>query len=135
VVKLSTGMRAVNINFSAFNVEYFFALREIARDNPVVATALFGASPSFLEPVSRLSPHQLACLSHITVPLVVPRHEPVWWARLLEALSEGNRTAVIALSEEASYYFIHQNCVTPPRRSEDTPKGAATKALSKALGS
>ena len=118
----------MNINFSAFNVEYFLSLRESARESPIVAAALFGASPSFLEGVSRLSPHQLAYLSHITVPLVVPRREPVWWGRLLETLKDGHSAAVIALCEEASYYFANQRGVTP-RRAEGGSNVAAAEGL------
>lgn len=97
----------MELNFSTFNVEYFLAVRESYKENPPVASALFHTAPEFLESVAQLTPHHLANLVHVTVPLVVPRREQTWWPRLLRALTDGDRSELIALSEEAGFYLIH----------------------------
>jgi hypothetical protein len=96
----------MSVNFSAFNMEYFLAVRDVINENPAFAAALFGASPDFLHSLAELTPHQVAKLAYVTMPLVVPRAEPTWWPRFMRALADGDPHELTALSEEAAYYLI-----------------------------
>lgn len=96
----------MDVNFSHFNAEYFLAVRDAIRQNPVAGAVLFGASHEFLNSLSRLTPHQLAKLVNVKMPLVVPRQDLTWWTRFLRALTDGDRSELVALSEEAGYYLI-----------------------------
>lgn len=96
----------MNANFSSFNAEYFLAVREAIWRNPVAGSVLFGASHEFLNALSQLTPHQLAKLVNVRMPLVVPRQDRTWWTRFLRAVTDGDRSELVVLSEEAGYYMI-----------------------------
>ena len=96
----------MDINFSRFNVEYFLSVRDIATENIEVAASIFGSPPEFLHSFVILSPHQMANLANVKVPLVVPRENPIWWPRFTRALRDGDHSEVKELSEESSFYLI-----------------------------
>ncbi len=103
----------MDVDFSRFNVEYFLSLRELANENPAVAASIFRSPPEFLRGFAKLTPHQLANLANVNIPLVVPQDEPTWWPRFIRALRDGDHSEVMSLSEEASFYFIQPGRARP----------------------
>lgn len=96
----------MDTDFSSFNAEYFLAVRDAFKEDPVAGAMLFGASPEFLESLAQLTPHQIAKLINVKMPLVVPRQNSMWWTRFLRAITDGDRAELMVLSEEAGYYLI-----------------------------
>ena len=96
----------MNLDFSRFNLEYFLSVRDVAAENPAVAASIFGAQSDLIRSFAQLTPNQLASLTNVSVPLVVPRNEPTWWPRFIRALQDGTRSEVMTLAEEASFYLI-----------------------------
>lgn len=98
----------MDVNFSTFNAEYFLAVKDVIRQDPTAGAVLFGTSHEFLQCVSQLTPHQLAKLVNVKMPLVVPRQNPTWWTRFFRAITDGDRSELVTLSDEAGYYLIQR---------------------------
>ncbi len=96
----------MDMNFSKFNLEYFIAARDFANHNMITASTHLGTSTDFMRSIANLSPKQLANISNVNVPLIIPREESTWWANFLRALKDDNRNEIKALAEQTSFYFI-----------------------------
>ena len=89
----------MDVDFSQLNLQYLIQARDVARVDGEVTAVLLGTPTEFAEQLAQVSPADLAHLTAIKVPLLVPRGAPWWWARLFQALREdrpGELEAVLA---------------------------------------
>ena len=87
----------MDIDFSRVNLRYLIQARDISREDPERAMLLLSLSKEFVHLLGRVRPEELAQILEIKVPLLLPRHEAWWWARLLQTLQEGSPEEIEAV--------------------------------------
>ena len=89
------------IDFSDLNLQYLLLARDAVRHNPEVGPVLLGLSDELARLLGELTPQQLAYVTRIAPPLLVPRNDLGWWSRLLNALRDGQRAEIQAVLDHA----------------------------------
>lgn len=91
----------MNTDFSKLNLQYLIQARDLAHQAPQCAGALMEVPMQWVEQIATLKPDDLARSIDIRLPLLVPRCEPWWWARLFKALKAGRTAEVDAVLAHA----------------------------------
>lgn len=92
----------MTIDFSGLNLHYLIQARDIAREDPERAAVLLGMSSDLADLLAQTTPEEIAPLTQIKVPLLLPRQEIWWWTRLFRAMREGRTEEVKAVIEHLS---------------------------------
>ncbi len=92
----------MEMDFSRVNLEYLIHARDLARKDPEVVTAILGMSRELTDLLAEATPQDLAQITEIKPPLLIPRHEPWWWQRLFMAVRDGRPGELEAIIEHAS---------------------------------
>jgi len=91
----------MKIDFSSVNLQYLIHVRDIAREDPVVAAPLLGVSPELASLLAQAPSEYLTKIAEVKVPLLAARGDAVWWYRLFTALSEKNPVEIDAVLQSA----------------------------------
>jgi hypothetical protein len=91
----------MEFDFSEVNLEYLIQARDLAKRDPEFVAAMLGIEVEMAYLLAELKPKELARISLIKQPLLVPRQEPWWWSRLFVALSEGRADEIEVVIEHA----------------------------------
>ena len=91
----------MNIDFSSVNLQYVIHVRDIAREDPVVAAPLMGVSPELANLLAQAPSEYLTKIAEVKVPLLAARGDALWWYRLFTALSEKNPEEIDAVLQSA----------------------------------
>ena len=91
----------MDVDFSRVNLQYLICVRDMARQTPERIPLLLGVDDPLGRLLSELSAEQLAEVTQIKAPLLIPRQEPWWWERLFTALQGGRTDEVQAVLEHA----------------------------------
>ena len=91
----------MNVDFSGLNLQYLIQARDLARQDPLLASVLLGIPSAMAGMVGNLSPQTLAQITQIKVPLITPQQETAWWLRLLTALKDEDRKEIEAIMAQA----------------------------------
>lgn len=92
----------MKMDFSNVNLEYLIQARDLAREDPEVVTALLDVSRELAHLLAEATPRELALITEIKPPLLMPRHETWWWQRLFKAVRDGCAGELDAVLEHAS---------------------------------
>lgn len=98
----------MNLDFSHVNLEYLIQARDLAERDPERAATLLGIPNDLAQLLGELTPHDLAHVSHIKLPLLIPRQEPWWWSRLFTAIRGGRTEEVEVIIEHASLITVNR---------------------------
>jgi len=96
----------MKMDFSQVNLEYLIQARDLSKRDPALAAVLLDISDEMTCMLPDLSPHQLTQVLHIKPPLLMPRQEAWWWARLFTALRDGCPEEIEAIVEHASLLVV-----------------------------
>lgn len=91
----------MEFDFSEVNLEYLIQARDLAKRDPEFVAAMLGMEVEMTSLLADLKPKELARISLIKQPLLMPRQEPWWWSRLFAALREGRTDEIEAVIEHA----------------------------------
>ncbi len=91
----------MNVDFSGLNLQYLIQARDLARQDPHLASVLLGIPSEMAGMVGNLSPQTLAQITQIKIPLITPQQETGWWLRLLTALKDEDRKEIKAIIAQA----------------------------------
>lgn len=91
----------LDFNFSDINFQYLLRTRDLARQDPEVVATLQGISVELAHTLTQTTPEELIHVTRIKAPLLVPRQEAWWWARLLNAIRSGQPGEIDAIVEHA----------------------------------
>jgi hypothetical protein len=89
-------------NFSDINLQYLLRARDLAMQDSEVVATLLGLSVELAHTLTQTTPQELTQLTRIKTPLVVPRQDAWWWARLLNAIRDGQPGEIDAIVEHAA---------------------------------
>lgn len=92
----------IEFDFSRVNLQYLIQFRDIAKQNPELAAAVFGLPAELVKLLAEVSLESLVSLTSIKAPLFIPRTEPWWWSRLLIALKDARAHEVDTVIEHAN---------------------------------
>lgn len=92
----------MNIDFSQVNLQYLIQANQMAQQDPVLTTAVTGMPAEIAHIFGSLTPGDLARVSQIKSPLLIPHPAPWWWSRLFTALSEGRTNEIKTLLEQTA---------------------------------
>jgi len=95
-------------NFSKINLQYLIQARDIAKKDVERGAILLGMGYELSKELAEISPGDLALVAQVTVPLIRPHPNVVWWQRFFQALSEGR-------VEEAQAVMQHANLIALER--------------------
>jgi len=101
----------MEFDFSEVNLEYLIQARDLAKRDPEFVATMLGIEVEMASLLAELKPKELARISLIKQPLLMPRQEPWWWSRLFVALREGRADEIEAVIE-------HAPLVTVPRAED-----------------
>ena len=90
-----------DVDFSHVNLRYLISARDLARESPECAAVLLGIPDPLGQLLAALSAEELAAVTQIKVPLLIPRQEPWWWNRLFSAIQAGHTDELQAVLEQA----------------------------------
>lgn len=88
-------------DFSAVNLEYLIQARDLATTDPELVAIMFGIDIGITRLLGQMTPKELALISLIKQPLIIPRQQPWWWSRLFNALRSGSSEEIAAVLEHA----------------------------------
>jgi len=91
----------MNVDFSDLNLQYFIQARDLARQDPLLASVLLGIPSAMAGIVGNLTPQTLAQITQIKFPLITPQQETGWWLRLLTALKDKDQKEIGAIIAQA----------------------------------
>jgi len=91
----------MDVDFSRVNLQYLICVRDLARQTPERVPLMLGVGDPLGRLLAELSAEQLADVTRIKAPLLIPRQEPWWWERLFTALQGGRMEEVHAVLEHA----------------------------------
>ncbi len=91
----------MDMDFSHLNLQYLIQARDLAREDLAVAAALLGAQRDLAALLAQATAVDLAHITEVKPPLIVPRAAPWWWARLFTALREGQPGEIEAVLAHA----------------------------------
>jgi len=92
----------MDFDFSRTNLQYLIQFRDIARQNPQLASTVLGLPQELASMLAESSVEALVGVTQIKAPLFVPRSEPWWWSRLLVALKDARQEEVKVVIEHAN---------------------------------
>jgi len=92
-----------DLNFSNINLQYLILVRDLAKHDPQLVGTLLGVSDEMGEAFTLITPSMLGQIASIQSPLLVPRHEPWWWARLLKALADGQQNEIEVVLDHSGF--------------------------------
>lgn len=90
------------LDFSRINFEYLLQARDIAKQNPRIATFILGASPELIQLFSQVTPQTLSYIAQVKEPLLTLRQEPLWWGRFFKAIDTGTGDEIKFVLENIS---------------------------------
>ena len=96
----------MNVDFSGLNLQYLIQARDLARQDPHLASVLLGIPSEMAGMVGNLSPQTLAQITQIKIPLITPQQETGWWLRLLTALKDEDRKEIGAIIAQAPLIVV-----------------------------
>jgi hypothetical protein len=88
-------------DFSYVNLQYLMQARDLAVRDPELVATLLGIPVDMARLLAELNSRDLAHISHIKPPLLIPRPESWWWSRLLTAAREGRTEEIDAIMDHA----------------------------------
>lgn len=91
----------MTFDFSEVNLEYLIQTRDLAMADPELVAIMFGIDIEITRLLGEMTPKELARISLIKQPLIIPRQEPWWWSRLFNALRAGQPEEIAAVLEHA----------------------------------
>ena len=91
----------MDVDFSRVNLQYLICVRDLARQTPERVPLMLGIDDPLGRLLAELSAEQLAEVTRIKAPLLIPRQESWWWERLFIALQGGRTEEVQAILEHA----------------------------------
>lgn len=92
----------LDFDFSDINLQYLLRTRDLARQDPEVIATLQGISVEMAHILTQTTPEELTPITRIKPPLLVPRQDAWWWARLLNAIRCGQPGEIDAIVEHAA---------------------------------
>lgn len=92
----------MEMDFSRVNLEYLIQARDLAREDPERAAVVLGISRRLAYLLADTTPQELAHITEIKPPLLVPRQESWWWQRLFKAVREGRPDELKVIIEHVS---------------------------------
>lgn len=93
-------------DFSQINLQYLIHARDLTRQDPQLAAALTGLADDLAHMLAELTPYQLAQVTQIKLPLLIPRQETWWWSRLFAAVREGRAEEIASVMEHAALITV-----------------------------
>ncbi len=93
-------------DFSQINLQYLIHTRDLARRDPQLAATLTGLADDLARMLAELTPYQLAQVTQIKLPLLLPRQETWWWSRLFVAMREGRAEEIATIMEHAALITV-----------------------------
>lgn len=93
-------------DFSQINLQYLIHARDLTRRDPQLAATLTGLADDFAYMLAELTPYELAQVSQIKLPLLIPRQETWWWSRLFTAVREGREEEIATIMEHAALITV-----------------------------
>lgn len=91
----------LDFDFSDINLQYLLRTRDLARQDPEVVATLQGISVELAHTLTQTTPEELIHVTRIKPPLLVPRQDAWWWARLMNAIRSGQPGEIDAIVEHA----------------------------------
>ena len=91
----------MNFDFSEVNLAYLIQARDLAKRDPELVATMLGMPDDMARLLAGLTPKEVAHVSLIKQPLLVPRQEAWWWSRLFMAVREGRTEEIEAIMEHA----------------------------------
>ncbi|HHH48365.1 flagellar transcriptional regulator FlhD [Thiohalobacter sp. IOR34] len=91
----------MSFDFSQVNLQYFIQARDLAKQDPELVATMLGIPDEMARLLAGLTPKELAHVSLIKQPLLLPRQEAWWWSRLFTAVREGRAEEIEAIMEHA----------------------------------
>ena len=91
----------MNFDFSEVNLAYLIQARDLAKRDPELVATMLGMPDDMARLLAGLTPKEVAHISLIKQPLLVPRQEAWWWSRLFTAVREGRTEEIEAIMEHA----------------------------------
>jgi len=99
----------LDFDFSDINLQYLLRTRDLARQDPEVVATLQGISVDMAHILTQTTPEELTHITRIKPPLLVPRQQAWWWARLLNAIRSGQPGEIDAILEHAALITSSQS--------------------------
>lgn len=96
----------MNFDFSQVNLQYLIQARDLAQQDPDLIASLLGIPTDMAHLMATLTPKQLAHVSLIKPPLLIPRQETWWWSRLFTAVREGRVEEIEAIMEHVTLITV-----------------------------
>lgn len=90
-----------DVDFSRVNLHYLICVRDLARQAPERMPVLLGTSEPLGQLLAELTAEDLAAITRVKAPLLVPRKAPWWWRRLFTAIHAGRAGEIEAVLEHA----------------------------------
>lgn len=90
-----------DVDFSHVNLQYLICARDLAREFPERAALLLGVPEALGKLLAQLSAEELAAVTRIKAPLLIPRQEPWWWDRLFTAIHADRTDELQAVLDQA----------------------------------
>ena len=91
----------MNFDFSEVNLAYLIQARDLAKRDPELVATMLGMPNDMARLLAGLTPKEIAHVSLIKQPLLIPRQEAWWWSRLFTAVREGRAEEIEAIMEHA----------------------------------
>ena len=92
-----------DLDFSDINLQYLILVRDLLKHDPELASTLLGVSDEMGEVLTLVTPAVLSQIAKIQSPLLKPRQEPWWWARLLKALADGQQNEIDVVLDHSGF--------------------------------
>ncbi|MEJ1343109.1 MAG: hypothetical protein RPU64_11230 [Candidatus Sedimenticola sp. (ex Thyasira tokunagai)] len=97
----------MNFDFSQVNLQYLIQTSQLAQQDTVLAATMTGMPDDMACLLGSLTPGDLARVSLIKPPLLIPNNAPWWWSRLFAALREGRMKEVDTLLEQTASITLY----------------------------
>ena len=91
----------MNFDFSEVNLAYLIQARDLAKRDPELVATMLGMPDDMARLLAGLTAKEIAHVSLIKQPLLIPRQEAWWWSRLFTAVREGRTEEIEAIMEHA----------------------------------